>query len=295
MRPKTSAAAALALSLLAVLAGCSGMGGVDDGGGFGSSGSTQSGDAATGADGAESGDASDGDRNLAAQVARQERIRTGEIRLRVENYESSRANLTALVRDRGGYVNNSTRRVHERENATWTTGTIVLRVPKANFTATVEGVAAEGEVESSRTATEDVTDRVVDLEARLSNLRAERDRLRDLYERANETEDVLAVGRELSDVQSEIERLEAQRRSLADRVAYSTITVRLAESAPDPETFAAGARWYDTGVVEAFLASVEGVGVVLRAAVVAAAYAAPYALAFGLPAAGAIVLWRRRR
>ena len=50
---------------------------------------------------------------------------------------------------------------------------------------------------------------LVDIEARLESLRAERDQLRTLYRQANATDDVLAVQRELSDVQREIERLEA--------------------------------------------------------------------------------------
>jgi chromosome segregation ATPase len=134
---------------------------------------------------------------------------------------------------------------------------------------------------------------LVDLEARLSNLRAERDRLRTLYERANTTEDVLAVQRELSEVQGEIERLEAQKRSLEQRVAYSTLTVELRE--PGPVRDYVREEWYDTPVLEAFLESVNGVLVVGRALVVAFAYALPYIVAFFAPLAVlAAVAWRFR-
>jgi hypothetical protein len=135
---------------------------------------------------------------------------------------------------------------------------------------------------------------VVDLQARLENLRAERDRLRTLYERANTTEDVLAVEERLSDVQTEIERTEAGLQNLERQVAYSTITVHLSEPRPDRP---APDQWYDTPVIAAFLESVEGVGVALRALVVAGAYAAPYLLVFLTPfvlAGGLLYRYRHR-
>jgi hypothetical protein len=229
---------------------------------------------------------------LAAQRAI---IRTAEVRLEVRDYGASRANLTAAVEARGGYVSASERRVREYGNASWTSGTVVLRVPKEHFDDLLGRIRAEGEVERESMDTADVTDQIVDIEARLENLRAERDRLRTLYERANETEDVLKVQRELSDVQGEIERLTARLRALENRVAYSTITVHLSEPRPDYEPEYDRTHWYDVGVLDALGESIRGVGVVLRAAVVVAAYAAPYLVTFGLPLVGVALFVLRRR
>jgi len=279
--------------VLVLLAGCSGAGGdggaaggadtaaieetsleaerAADAGGDGGDGS--GGDAADGA-AATSGDGTD--------ATGRSIIRTGAVELRVDDYETAQANLTAAVEARGGYVSDSTQRVHDRGEATWTSGRVVLRVPAENFSDTMTAVEAEGRVVESSTSTEDVTEQVVDLQARLDNLRAERDRLRTLYERANDTEDVLAVERRLSEVQTEIERTEARLQNLERRVAYSTITVEMSEPRPDRP---APDQWYDTPVLAAFLESVHGVGVVLRAAVVAFAYAAPYLVVFLTPIA----------
>jgi len=294
---RRSEAITVLLVALVLLAGCSGAGGGTDAGGGGDSGLTQASMAEERASGAAaSGDGDGGERTDDAAPARTDRsiIRTGTVELRVDNYERSRSNLTALVASQGGYVGESTHQVHESGAAAWTEGRVVLRVPAENFSTTMDAIEREGEVRASRTATQDVTEQVVDLEARLENLRAERERLRTLYQQANDTEDVLAVERRLSEVQTEIERTEAELQNIQRRVAYSTVTVELTEPRPDRP---APDQWYDTPVVAAFLESVEGVGVALRAVVVAGAYAAPYLFVFLSPFAvvgGLLYRYRRR-
>jgi len=282
------------LVLLVLLAGCGGSAGgaqVSGGGGADSAAvaetSVEADRAADGGDGGGGAAATDG-----AAATGRSIIRTGEVRLRVDDYETAHANLTAAVEARGGYVSDSNKQVHDRAEGAWTSGRIVLRVPAENFAETMTTVENEGRVLESSTSTEDVTDQVVDLQARLENLRAERERLRTLYERANDTEDVLAVERRLSEVQTEIERTEARLQNLQRQVAYSTVTVEMTEPRPDRP---APDQWYDTPVLAAFLDSVHGVGVVLRATVVAAAYAAPYLLVFLTPfAVGGGLLYRYR-
>jgi hypothetical protein len=301
----------LALACCLVLAGCSGGGdggtgsvveqrdaeAAGDGGGGGGEGGKDSGSAGgapgdvrpdqevTGANDAPDPDGVSGSRAL---------VRTGSATLNVTSYDAARTNLTGAVAAHGGFVAGSTERTHDVGDGSVTTGTVVFRVPAGNFSAFLERVRAEGEVRSSKTTTEDVTDRVVDLRARLANERAQRERLRALYGNASDTEDVLAVGEELSAVQASVERLEARLRALEGRVALSTVTVDLREPRPDPET-GPTAAWYDTPVVAAFADSVGGVAALLRAAVVGLAYALPYLLVVGLPLAGGLLAVHRIR
>ena len=223
-------------------------------------------------------------------------IRTGTVVVEVDDFASARSNLTTTVQGYGGYVSDSRENRREIDNNTWTRGAVIVRVPSEDFDTLVADTRALGQVESVETKSRDVSDQLVDIEARLENLRAERDQLRALYQQANTTEDVLAVQRELSDVQQEIERLEARQQSLEDQVAYSTLTVRLEEPRPRPDRVAPD-RWYDTPVVAAFLESISGVVVVARALVVGFAYALPYLVVFGVPVAlvgGAVLRYGRR-
>lgn len=299
---------AVLLAVVVLLAGCSGAGGGDGGDAGGGDGAdagndlTAAGDGGSGGGGGGDGDG-DGDAAMAlsagtaqersAVALQRQLILTGEIRLRVEEFEGAQSNVTRLARSYGGFVSDSNREVEERGNETWTRGTVVVRVPRENFTALFGDVQGVGEVERATRSSEDVTDRVVDLEARLENLRAERDRLRSLYRRANDTEDVLRVQERLSEVQGEIERTEAKLRSLRNRVGFSTVTVHLQE--PRPRTpLEQRLPWWETPVLRAFLQSVDGVATTLRALGVGVAYALPYVLVFGTPLAGAILLYRRR-
>ncbi|RRJ30286.1 DUF4349 domain-containing protein [Halocatena pleomorpha] len=219
-------------------------------------------------------------------------VRTGIVHSQVPDFDAARENLTTTIRTQGGYVSDSTERTVGSTETRHTNGRVVYRVPAENFTAALDRVKREGTVIRSRTNTSDVTGQVADLNARLQNLRAQRNRTRTLYEQANDTEDVLAIGERLSSVQERIERLEARRQALTERVSYATLTVRLEEPTPTNDRPRA---WYETGVVNAFLDAASGVVVAARATVVGTAYALPYLIAFGLPLLGLGALLRRWR
>lgn len=283
------------VALLLIVAGCAGAGGGDAGGpqSYEASKKQSGGDGPNAETTGGEADAEDGGATAPA-IQNRELIRTAELTVRVENFDRARSRLAAYARSTGGFVGDSRREVRGSGNETWVVGTVVLRIPASNYSGALAVVNETGEVRASNQQTRDVTDQVVDLEARLENLRAERDRLRELYQQANDTESVLAVQKELSRVQRDIERTEAQLRQLERKVAFTTITVNLEEPRPDdpgPDRQA----WYETGVVAAFLQSVDGVIVTLRAGVVLTAYALPYLLVAAVPLGGGLVAVRRYR
>lgn len=289
----------IALVVLVLLAGCSGAGGGNDGGDpeVVDEEGAATGDPSSDSDGgAAGGDAGEGEANRQAiQPQQRAIIKTGTVRLSVESFDTARSELVAAAESRGGYVAGSSSTTHSNGNRTWTEGTLVLKVPSDDFDGAFADVKAVGEVRNSESDTKDVTDRLVDIEARLENLRAQRDRLRTLYREANDTEAVLQVGDRLSEVQGEIERLEAEKRALEGRVAYATIRVEFSEERPPKPTPTPEPGYHETPLGSAFLSSVNGVIVSLKTLAVTFAYLAPYLLTFGLPIAGGVfVIWRRR-
>ncbi len=235
-----------------------------------------------------------GDADSQEFVANRQLVHSGQVEVLVDDVPAVSTEIRETTAEQGGFVSSSTQQVHEVDNETWTTETLVIRVPSETFDESMNSFETYGEVQAFETETEDVTDQLVDIDARLENLRMERDRLRDLFEDANETRDVLAVQDELSSVQQEIERLDAQKQELEGQVSYSTITVHLTEEEPEPESPPEDPAWYETSVAGAFFDSVDGVVLTIRALVVGVATAAPYALAFGVPALIAVGLYRHR-
>ncbi|MFB6118681.1 DUF4349 domain-containing protein [Halosegnis sp.] len=247
--------------------------------------------AATGTPAPEATASGDGDASAARRTDRAI-VRTGRVELTVDSFETTSDRIRTLARESGGYVAETSRQTRGEENRTWTAGVVTVRVPSERFNETFDTIQTLGTVREASADTRDVTDQLVDIEARLRTLRAERARLRELYEGANDTEAVLRVSERLSEVQTEIERLEARKRSLERRVAYSTITVQLREERPTPTP---EPGYTDTSLGAAFAASVDGVVTVVQAATVTVAYALPYVLAFGLPLGVLGIALARRR
>jgi hypothetical protein len=99
-------------------------------------------------------------------------------------------------------------------------------VPVDRFGEAIEAlrVLSDRVVRESTQSTE-VTATVVDLDARIDNLRASEAALVEIMDRAGRIDDVLAVQARLETVRGQIEQLEAQRAHLADQAALSTLTV----------------------------------------------------------------------
>jgi hypothetical protein len=78
---------------------------------------------------------------------------------------------------------------------------------------------------SEQTGSEEVTSQVVDLGARLTNLRATESALQAIMTKATKIPDILEVQSQLTGVRMEIEQLTAQKQSLEERATLATLTV----------------------------------------------------------------------
>jgi len=102
---------------------------------------------------------------------------------------------------------------------------ITIRVPAETFDAAVVEVSKLGDPLHRDVSAQDVTDEFRDIETRLKNMLAVRDRLEDLLAKAKDVQEALAVERELERVTTQIEQLKGRLKMLTHLIAYSTITV----------------------------------------------------------------------
>ncbi|MGH9791788.1 MAG: DUF4349 domain-containing protein [Candidatus Acidiferrales bacterium] len=87
-----------------------------------------------------------------------------------------------------------------------------------------------GRVTGESQSSDEVTSGYTDLVARLANARHTEQRLVEILRtRTGKVAGVLEVEREISDVREQIERMEAQRKTLENQVALSTVSLELRE------------------------------------------------------------------
>ena len=118
-----------------------------------------------------------------------------------------------LARSRGGYL------VSRADQ------TVTVRVPAKAFQGALMGVSKLGDELHRQVNVRDVTEQFADLEIRLRNAEAVRERLQALLAKATKIEDALAVERELERITQTIEQMKGRLRLLGELIAFSTITV----------------------------------------------------------------------
>lgn len=148
---------------------------------------------------------------------------TAKIELEVGDVDTTLEDLQALTVDYGGFIS----AVNTRSG----TGSITIRVPQAQFYDAVSDVEELGEVLNRDIKGEDVTEDYVDLQARLSNLENQEERLNEILALGHTVDEVLKVEKELERVRGEIEGLKGEIQYLESRVELATITVLLNVSA----------------------------------------------------------------
>jgi hypothetical protein len=113
---------------------------------------------------------------------------------------------------------------------------LTLRVAAERLGEVMNGLRDLGKVESEQANGEDVTEQVVDVEARLANERRVETELQKLLETRNDAplEDILKLRDKLSEVRGSIERLTAQRDKLNRLVSLATVLVLIRPAAAPP-------------------------------------------------------------
>jgi Domain of unknown function (DUF4349) len=210
-------------------------------------------------------------------------IREGRLSLVIpsDSFEDRFAQAVELASANGGFVETST----TRERA----GTLLIRVPAANFDETLAGLRALGDVTVQRITGQDVTAEYVDLRARLRIERSRREVLLRLMDQAVSIEQTIRVQNALDETQLRIEQLQGSLQLLDDRVALATVEVSLreegVEAVEDVET---------ASLPNAFERSIAGFVGVIAAIMVGIGYLIPLAIV-GLAVWFVVSRIRRRR
>ena len=149
-------------------------------------------------------------------------IRTGQLQLQVADVADATARARTAIAAVGGYIGSS--QISREGDEIY--ATVTYRIPSDRWDEGLEALRALAtEVLYEQTDAIEVTSQIVDLDARITNLRASERALQAIAAEATRISDVLEVQARLTDVRGEIERLVAQKTGLEDQVGYGTLTV----------------------------------------------------------------------
>jgi hypothetical protein len=151
-------------------------------------------------------------------------IRTGTIDLQVTDVTVALRTARDGIRAMGGYIGAS----QTRNEGDTPIASITYRIPADRWEDALDllrglnGLTTK--VVAEQTDAVEVTGQVVDLEARIKNLRASEASLQAIAVNAVKIADVLAVQDQLTQVRGQIEQLTAALKDLNDRSSYATLT-----------------------------------------------------------------------
>ncbi|MEM7627092.1 MAG: DUF4349 domain-containing protein [Planctomycetota bacterium] len=156
-------------------------------------------------------------------------VRTASMVLAVEDVPTIARTIRGWAQEHGGFVASS--EVRDTDGGRQA-GKLTLRVPEASLDAAMDQLRSLADrVVREESRGEDVTHQMVDLEARLRNLRAAEEEMRTIMREARKktgsTAEVLRVHQEVNRLRDQIERLQAQSDTLSDRAAMATLVLEL--------------------------------------------------------------------
>jgi preprotein translocase subunit SecG len=213
------------LSTVGASVGTPGGGGVGQGNdGQEPNGGQAGGEDQPGGAGSGDGDGSPGSEVPLFDVTRPELliIKTGEITLQVDDIDAALNTATRAIDRLGGYASGSTR----SGTADEASASITFRIPVAAWDSALIALRdLGGTVLDEQVESEDVTAEVVDIEARVRNLKVTEAAFQSIMTSASAIKDVLTVQEELTTVRGEIEQLQSQATRIRDQAGLSTLSL----------------------------------------------------------------------
>lgn len=155
--------------------------------------------------------------NITGQADSQKITYTAHINLEVKNPDTAAAQISALTKLAGGYVESIS-----NEYA-------VIKVPAKGLTSAIAEIEKLGKIKHKNITASDISAEYYDVVTRLDNLEKARTRYLELLGKAQTVEEMLKVERELERVNTEMELIKTRLNYMNNSVHYSTITIQIQE------------------------------------------------------------------
>ncbi len=156
-------------------------------------------------------------------------IKNADAAVEVKDSEKDFQTISGWVAANGGYEFNRSMSFDGRHRYI----RVVYKLPPDKLNVFLEFLEGVGNVKSSNTTSDDITDQYYDTTARLENLKKGREQLLQVQEKAKTISDILKVQNELNRITGEIESLQGRINMWDKLIAESTVNLSISEEA-DP-------------------------------------------------------------
>jgi hypothetical protein len=204
-------------------------------------------------------------------------ISTGQVTLSADDPEKARSEIVRMVASWGGSV--ADEQSSSDRHGRLADSTLTLRVPSDHFAEAMTAFGGLGHLEQRSQKSEDVTTKVLDVDARVRAGERSIQQIEALLSRAQKLGDIIAIENDLARRQADLDSLKSQQAWLEDQTSLSTITVQLSRPMPpapaEARGFLAGLEngWQALG--STMVAALTAVGAVLPFAVLVALLGVP--------------------
>jgi hypothetical protein len=152
-------------------------------------------------------------------------IKTADLKLEVENFETANAIAHKLVKEQGGYIASE-----EQFFTSYKLESILtIKIPNQQFDNVVNKIPqnSKAKIIERKITTEDVTAEFIDTKSRLEAKKQMRLKYLEFLKQAKNMEEVLQVQNEINNIQTEIESATGRINYLTNQTSYSTIHLTL--------------------------------------------------------------------
>lgn len=147
-------------------------------------------------------------------------IKSAFLKIKVDESTSTISEVRSLVGSYNGLIHS----IHSYGDVR---STIDVKIPNQNLEGFIEDISKLGEVTSKNIQSRDVTGDMVDIEAKLTNLKLLRDRFRKLLDIAKGVEEILKLEKEINRLQTEIDSIEGKLNALEQQVEFSHVDLEI--------------------------------------------------------------------
>jgi hypothetical protein len=195
-----------------------------------------------------------GTAQAASEAIERKIIRNGKLAIETDSPTGGQSKITTIAESLGGFVITSE---FKQGGATSSESVIItVRVPATQFNEALEKIRTTGNrVINENVTGQDVTEEFLDLEARIKTKKALEAQFLEIMKQAKNVTDALEVQTEISNVRTEIERMEGRKRFLQNQASLSTITVTL--QTPPPVLISTSTSGFGHSVKQAFAEGID--------------------------------------